>query len=596
LTIGENFSRLDAEKADLDREEETSPAAFFGSFRPANAEATQREPKDNLMNPLIQFKTTTPIILIALVSACCALSPRAQAVVPAPDGGYPNGNTAEGTNALFNLTTGSNNTALGALALFSDTAGSNNTATGYLALKNNTASHNTANGYQALFQNDTGVFNTAVGDQALFQNRTGYNNTAIGFNALFSNKTIRGLPGFSNTATGVQALFSNTTGDSNTANGEGALFSNATGGGNTAVGFKALFSNTAFSFNTAVGYQALFSNTSTGHANTATGFQALYYNTTGSENTASGFRALFSNTTGANNTATGISALLFNTTGSKNTADGDDALLNNHGGNENTATGYQALYSNVTANNNTATGYQALYKNTTGFGNTATGVNALLNNTGDGNIALGINAGHDLTTGDNNIDIGNNGVAGESNTIRIGRSGVQQNAYIQGISGATVPSGVTVIVGSDGHLGTIVSSARFKDEIKPMAETSEAILALKPVMFHYKSDGTGTPQFGLIAEEVAEVNSDLVVRDENGEIYTVRYDAVNAMLLNEFLKAHREIEEQSCKIQEQEATIAELKRGMEAVVARLKQQDSKIQDVSDQLELSNASARVASDR
>jgi hypothetical protein len=203
-------------------------------------------------------------------------------------------------------------------------------------------------------------------------------------------------------------------------------------------------------------------------------------------------------------------------------------------------------------------------------------------------------AGGNLTTGDVNIDILNPGVAGESNTIRIGVT--QTRTFIAGIFGTNV-SGSTVVVNSDGQLGVAASSRRFKREIKPMDEASEVILALKPVTFHYKSDPAGAgPQFGLIAEEVAEVNPDLVVRDENGEIYTVRYDAVNAMLLNEFLKAHRKMVEQEktigqhrkdfqATISKLEATIAQQQKGMEAVAARLQEQDSKIQKVSAQLEL-----------
>jgi hypothetical protein len=200
---------------------------------------------------------------------------------------------------------------------------------------------------------------------------------------------------------------------------------------------------------------------------------------------------------------------------------------------------------------------------------------------------LGYNAGNSLTTGSNNIDIGNLGVAGESATIRIG-TGAQTRAFIAGIRGKTTVNvnAIPVLIDSAGQLGTTSSSRRFKKEIKPMDQTSEAVLSLKPVTFHYKSDATGTAQFGLIAEEVAKVNPDLVVRDADGSIYTVRYDAVNAMLLNEFLKAHRKVEEQERKIQEQESTITQLKKGMETVVARLKEQDSKIQKVSAQLEVS----------
>ena len=311
----------------------------------------------------------------------------------------------------------------------------------------------------------------------------------------------------------------------NTAEGDGALSSVTTGFSNTANGFSALFSNT------------------TGVENTANGFEALYSNTTGSDNTANGTRALYSNT-GANNTANGASALFFNTTGGRNTANGSAALYSNTGGSDNTANGFFALLF-TTGSENTANGSAALQSNTTGSDNTANGVDALFfNTTGSSNIALGVSAGQNLTTGNNNIDIGNPGVAAEANTIRIGTVGTQTKTFIAGISGAGV-TGVAVKVNAAGQLGTAPSSERFKDAIKPMDKASEAVLALKPVTFHYKKefDPDGTPQFGLIAEEVAKVNPDLVARDDQGKIYTVRYDAVNAMLLNEFLKEHSKVEE-----------------------------------------------------
>jgi hypothetical protein len=213
-------------------------------------------------------------------------------------------------------------------------------------------------------------------------------------------------------------------------------------------------------------------------------------------------------------------------------------------------------------------------------GNTADGVRALFNNTtGSRNIALGIDAGSNLTTGDSNIDIGHAGFANEAATIRIG-TGNQTRTFIAGIRGRTTgANAIPVLIDAAGQLGTVASSQRFKDDIKPMDKASEAILALKPVTFNYKSDSTGTPQFGLIAEEVAAVNPDLVVRDENGEIYTVRYEAVNAMLLNEFLKEHR-------KNEKQEKTIAELKSGMTVLAATVKEQAAQIQKVSAQLEAS----------
>jgi len=231
--------------------------------------------------------------------------------------------------------------------------------------------------------------------------------------------------------------------------------------------------------------------------------------------------------------------------------------------------------------------------NDSGVRNTADGVDALFNNNGSGNVALGFNAGVNLTSGNNNIDIGNPGVADESGTIRIGS--VQARTFIAGVRGRAtgVANAVPVLIDSHGQLGTVSSSRRFKKEIKPMDQTSEAILGLKPVTFHYKSDSTGTPQFGLIAEEVAKVNPDLVVRDENGEIYTVRYDAVNAMLLNEFLKEHR-------KVEEQEATIAQLKKNFQSKLAEqqkeIKALASGLEKVSAQLEASKPSLRVVNNQ
>jgi uncharacterized coiled-coil protein SlyX len=379
-----------------------------------------------------------------------------------------------------------------------------------------------------------------------------------------------------------------------------ALESLTTGTDNTATGWQSLFNNTEGNDNTANGFQALYGNT-TGFANTATGILALASNTTGIGNTANGSGALVLNTTGFSNTANGLNALFSNTTGAANTANGDGALFFNATGNLNTANGFDALYGNTTGFSNTANGLNALYNNTTGNDNTADGVNALYDaTTGSDNIALGFSAGFYLTTGDNNIDIGNLGVADESSTIRIGNPN-QTRTFIAGIRDATTENAdaITVVIDSAGQLGTVSSSRRFKKEIKPMDQASEAILALKPVTFHYKSDNTNTPQFGLIAEEVADVNPDLVVRDADGEIYTVRYEAVNAMLLNEFLKEHR-------KVQEQEGTIAQLKtaiarqdtiivqqqKGMEVLSAQLKEQASQIQRVSAQIAVSKSAPQT----
>jgi Chaperone of endosialidase len=227
------------------------------------------------------------------------------------------------------------------------------------------------------------------------------------------------------------------------------------------------------------------------------------------------------------------------------------------------------------ATTNTAQGFNALLFNTTGSRNTALGFNALrVNTTGSGNIALGANAGRNLTTGNNNIDIDNQGVSGESNRIRIGTVGTQTAAFIAGIRGAVVPGGIGVIVGTNGQLGTIISSERFKEAIKPMGKASEAILALKPVTFRYKHklDPQGIPQFGLVAEQVEKVTPDLVARDHQGKVTTVRYEAVNAMLLNEFLKEHR-------KVQELEAAIAQQQKEIKALTASLKEQTVQIRKV-----------------
>jgi hypothetical protein len=203
----------------------------------------------------------------------------------------------------------------------------------------------------------------------------------------------------------------------------------------------------------------------------------------------------------------------------------------------------------------------------------------LSNTTGKQNIALGPNAGYKLTTGDNNIDIGNEGVAGEANTIRIGKAGTHTDTFIAGISGATV-AGNVVVCDSNGHLGTAVSSARFKDDVKPMDKVSEAILALKPVTFRYKReiDSKGIPQFGLVAEDVEKVHPDLVVRDADEKVYTVRYAAVNAMLLNEFLKEHHQVQDLKAIVAEQQKQIQQLTAGL--------------QKVNDQLEASKAAPQV----
>jgi hypothetical protein len=443
------------------------------------------------MNPLIQLKSRTLVFLVALT--CFALSPGSKAVNPAPDGGYPGGNTAEGTDALLSLSSGTNNTAIGADALANNVSGNDNTAVGFQALLLATGNHN-----------------TAVGSEALFFDTSGHDNTAVGFNALINNTT-------------------------------GIL--------NTAIGAFSLSANIEGRFNTAVG-------------------GGMEKNTSGSSNVAVGLAALDSNTTGNGNTATGINALFFNQTGSNNAATGGNALLNNTGSN-NAAIGAFALQGNTTGQDNSAQGFQALNGNSSG----------------SSNVGIGSHAGANVTTGSNNIIIGANvvGNASDANTIRIGKQGTQKATFIAGIFGTTV-SGSTVVVGSNGKLGVATSSARFKQGIKPMDKASEAVLKLKPVTFQYKEelDPDKIPQFGLIAEEVEKINPDLVVRGEDGKVMTVRYDAVNAMLLNEFLKEHRRVEEQRAYF---ELKLAQQQKQIEALTAT-------IQKVSDQAALSRPAPQL----
>jgi hypothetical protein len=338
----------------------------------------------------------------------------------------------------------------------------------------------------------------------------------------------------------------------NTAEGDNALKNLTTGQGNTALGWFSLGLVTDSSFNTGVGVGALVLNT-------------------GGSNTAVGAAALILNTTGERNTANGTAAMVNNDVGNDNTAVGDHALFSNTGGIGNTAVGFQALFNNISNDNNTATGKFALASNTIGSGNTATGNSALAENiSGINNTALGRLAGNNVTTANNVICIGAN----------VPGANVDNTCFIGNIFGVTTQNAdaIAVLVDSDGQLGTASSSKRFKKEIKPMDKASEAILALKPVTFHYKSDSKDMPQFGLIAEEVAQVNPDLVVRDKNGEIYTVRYEAVNAMLLNEFLKAHRAMEEQ--------------RKEIDALKAQLKEQATLIQKVNDELQLNRSTRQV----
>ena len=316
----------------------------------------------------------------------------------------------------------------------------------------------------------------------------------------------------------------------------------------------------------------------------------------GGFNTATGFQAL-KDSTGDDNTATGADALLFNTIGNDNTATGENALRNNTIGVANTATGQQALLANTNGTGNTATGQQALLANTTGTGNTAVGELALLNSrTGNSNTAVGSGALEANTTGSVNIALGylaGFNVTTANNVICIGADGnnVDDSCYIGNIFGSTSSNGVAVLVNSNGRLGTMTSSARFKDEIKPMDKASEAILALRPVSFRYKKeiDPARTSQFGLVAEEVEKVNRDLVVRDKEGKAYSVRYDQVNAMLLNEFLKEHRKMEKLQNDFQN---TVAQQQKEIRTLTAQLKEQAAQIQKVSAQVQMNKPAPQM----
>ena len=359
-----------------------------------------------------------------------------------------------------------------------------------------------------------------------------------------------------------------------TAEGCAALNSLTTGAGNTGVGWRSLFLNTTASFNTALGTGALLLNN--GDSNTATGAAALLLNTTGHDNTAAGVNALASNTTGPTNTAMGVGALSSNTFGGGSTAVGYQALAGQTGRGGSTAIGSNALASQSDGEANTATGAAAL-ESTTGSRNTANGFTALRDSTGNDNTALGSGAGGNVTTASNVICIGA-GVVGAN---------VDNSCYIGNIFGSTSVNGVAVLVNSNGRLGTMTSSARYKNEIKPMAKASEALFSLRPVTFRYKKeiDSAGVQQLGLIAEDVEKVNPDLIVRDQEGKPYSVRYDQVNAMLLNEFLKEHKAFVEEQRKVQEQGASIARLEQQIEALNVGL-------QKVSAQLQASKPAPQV----
>lgn len=414
-----------------------------------------------------------------------------------------------------NQNVGTGNSVLG------NNTGSNNTAVGFqaIALGTGNGSDNTAVGNQALHLNTSGGFAVAVGSRALFSNTTGGGNTAVGADA-----HRLGATGSWNTAIGEKALEANVT-DYNTAVGNRALLKNTTGIVNTAVGAWAGQATTTGGFNLAGGALALFSNT-TGGGNVALGTEALYTNLAGEKNTAVGEKALLA-ATGSFNVAVGNRAMVATTTGASNTAVGSNVLDANTSGGANVAVGAGAMGGGTTASNATAVGVGALSEVTTG---------------GD-NIGVGFNAGLGLTTGTGNIYLG--GLAGsgsESNTIRVGVG--QTSAYMAGISGATSASGVAVFVNGSGKLGTTTSSRRFKEQIASLGDVEHARLqALRPVSFVYKpafDDGSRQVQYGLIAEEVAAVFPELVVRDADGQVQTVRYHFLAPLLLAEVQRLERE--------------------------------------------------------
>src|SRR5437667_2187717 len=333
---------------------------------------------------------------------------------------------------------------------------------------------------------------------------------------------------------------------SNTADGQGALGSLTTGLYNSAFGFLSVLSLSDANFDTGVGAAALL--VDNGGTNTAVGAGALLNNSDGADNNAVGAFALFNNVSGFFNNAHGRNALL-NSTGSQNNAMGDDAMFFNTTGSFNTAIGDDALDANVDGNNNVAVGDEA-----------GTGLGASVNNC----IAINVPGAGPFATLDNTCFIG--------------------SIFDQPVS--DVGTQEAVFVDQFNVVGISASSRRFKHDIQPMDKASEAILALKPVTFKYNADKNGRTQYGLIAEEVATVNPDLVVQHKDGEISTVRYEQVNAMLLNEFLKEHK-------KVQNLEVTVALQQQGMEVLTAQLKEQATQIQKVSAQLEVNKPATKVA---
>src|SRR5262245_8807188 len=583
---------------------------------------------------------------VLFVFACCAFLPQVQAATDTPDPGAVGFfNTADGFNALsFNASgsgfgnsafgwfsgwanqDGNFNTSAGAASLDLNNGFSNNTALGAAALLLSQGDDNTAVGAAAL-ENNNANGNTAMGSFALFANMTGNHNAAVGFEALELN-----MDAFNNTAMGGEALLFN----------DGTA--NATANNNTAVGWRALRNNLDAGNNTAVGSLALLNNDNSGavtaNNNTAVGFGALLSNVDGDSNTAVGSGALNSNTTiagisGISNNAIGRTALVSNTTGSFNEAMGVNALVNSTTSNANIAIGDDAMFAytgdGTAAGANTAVGFVALSGLLTGTLNTAVGQGAGANYVGAETSNILIGSGVGGTAGENNtVRIGTNLPNGGivvsdtnpvANAVAVGPGLPNSGGFVILVTplgaamslGANLPTGAGVsqtfiggIVSSvqsgagtdtvnirlaDGRIGHPVSSRRYKEDIKPMDKASEALFALKPVTFRYKKevDPQQGLEYGLIAEDVAKIAPELAVRNPEGEIQNVRYQEINAMLLNEFLKEHRTVQELKSVVAKQEATNAEQQKQIEALTAGL-------QKVSAQIEVSKPAPQVVTNK
>jgi hypothetical protein len=498
--------------------------------------------------------------LAATVALVCGTFAYADCVDP---------NTCFGTGALDQHVSGDDNSAFGFQALGADVNGEAQTAIGSHAMSNSvlpplgvgfcpgpvSTCGNTAVGAYSLNSITIGDINTGVGTGALARTTTGATNTALGYAALHSNTT-----GGSNIGIGFNALFSNTIGNLNIAIGDAAMQQSSTTSWNIAVGHVALLNNRNGQNNIAIGKSAM-ENAIAGNFNVALGDQAIggdeFTDSSGSYNVAIGAGAFRRNANGNYNTAIGYQSM-----GSL----GDDETTSPNLGSNNTAYGVRTLRSNESGASNTAVGANALHNNTIGNYNTANGNNSLRNlSSGIRNVAIGHSAGFNITTGSDNIIIGgdNTGRAADNGVIRIGRKANQQKTFIAGIQGvqtARIPAS-PVVIDVNGQLGTIQSSIVYKENVEAIGALSERVLALRPVKFQYKQaseDGTKPLQFGLIAEEVAEVFPELVIRGSDGEPESVIYHVLPTLLLNEVKKDRKTIDAQNARITALERQVAEL--------------------------------------